>query len=62
MAELMEAIARNSQPATSGADNLKTMALIEAGYLSIQERRSVSINEAIPKTLPDFVRADLIQH
>ena len=46
MADLMRAIATNSQPATNGADNLKTMAIIEAGYLSIQERRSISIVEA----------------
>ncbi len=43
MSELMRAIATDSQPATNGADNLKTMAIIEAGYLSIRERRSVPI-------------------
>jgi predicted dehydrogenase len=45
MAELMQAIATNAEPETSGADNLKTMALIEAGYRSLQERRSVSVAE-----------------
>jgi predicted dehydrogenase len=45
MAELMNAIATNSEPETSGADNLSTMAVIEAGYVSLRERRSVSISE-----------------
>ncbi len=43
MAELMGAIATNSQPATNGVDNLKTMAIIEAGYQSIKERRSIAV-------------------
>jgi predicted dehydrogenase len=43
MAELMQAIATDSQPATNGVDNLKTMAIIEAGYRSIHERRSIPI-------------------
>lgn len=46
MAELMRAIATNSEPATNGRDNLKTMAIIEAGYRSLRERRSVAIMEA----------------
>ena len=45
MAELMEAIAGQSEPETSGSDNLKTMAILEAGYRSIHERRSISIAE-----------------
>jgi hypothetical protein len=45
MAELMNAAATGSDPETSGADNLKTMAIIEAGYLSLRERRSVDIAE-----------------
>jgi predicted dehydrogenase len=45
MADLMNAIATKSQPATNGADNLGTMALIEAGYLSIRERRPVPLSE-----------------
>ncbi len=49
MAELMQAIATKSEPATNGADNLKTMAIIEAGYLSIRERRSISIAEVSQK-------------
>ncbi len=45
MAELMNAVATGSEPETSGADNLKTMAIIEAGYLSLRERRSVDVAE-----------------
>lgn len=45
MADLMDAIARQRQPAVSGADNLGTLAVIEAGYRSIQKRRLVEIAE-----------------
>jgi predicted dehydrogenase len=47
MAELMTAVDSGTQPATSGADNLKTMALVEAGYRSMKERRTVSIAEVL---------------
>jgi predicted dehydrogenase len=43
MADLMNAIAAKTPPATSGYDNLGTMVLIEAGYRSIEERRPVDI-------------------
>lgn len=45
MADLMDAIARGRQPELSGANNLGTMAAIEAGYRSIRERRPVEISE-----------------
>jgi predicted dehydrogenase len=45
MADLMDAIARGRQPDVSGANNLGTMAVIEAGYKSIRERRPVEISE-----------------
>ncbi len=45
MADLMDAIARRQEPHASGADNLGTMAVIEAGYLSVRERRPVEISE-----------------
>ncbi|MBV9759117.1 MAG: Gfo/Idh/MocA family oxidoreductase [Acidobacteriaceae bacterium] len=45
MADLMNAIATRSAPATNGADNLGTMALIEAGYRSIREHRPVQVSE-----------------
>ena len=45
IAELMNAIVTQKEPETSGRDNLKTMALIEAAYQSLRERRSISIAE-----------------
>lgn len=45
MADLMNAIATGTEPTTSGADNVRTMAIIEAGYRSIGERRSVRMSE-----------------
>jgi predicted dehydrogenase len=43
MAVLMNAIASGGVPEVNGADNLGTMAIIEAGYRSISERRPVQI-------------------
>jgi len=45
MADLMEAIGGGHQPETSGADNLGTMAIIEAAYRSVSQRRPVDIAE-----------------
>jgi predicted dehydrogenase len=45
MFELIDAISTGTQPITSGEDNLSTMALIEAGYRSLHEHRSVGISE-----------------
>jgi predicted dehydrogenase len=47
MGELLRALEEGREPENNGADNLKTMALIDAGYLSAQERRSVSPQEII---------------
>jgi predicted dehydrogenase len=47
MAELMTAIETHAEPETSGVDNLKTMAAIEAGYRSIQEHRAVAISDIL---------------
>ena len=47
MADLMNAIASKTQPTVSGADNLGTMAVIEAGYRSIREHRPVQIAEIV---------------
>jgi predicted dehydrogenase len=47
MADLMNAIASGTPPATNGADNLNTMAIVEAGYKSISERRAVEISEIL---------------
>lgn len=45
MEQLQYALQTKQRPFLSGADNLKTMALVEAGYRSIKERRSVSPHE-----------------
>lgn len=45
MADLMDAIARNRAPEASGVDNLGTMAVIEAAYRSVRQRRPVDITE-----------------
>ena len=45
MADLMDAIARQREPGVSGADNLGTLATIEAAYRSIDQRRPVDIAE-----------------
>lgn len=47
MTDLMNAIASGTPPATNGADNLHTMAIVEAGYKSIRERRAVEIAEIL---------------
>ena len=47
MAELLCALEENRQPAISGKDNLKTMALVDACYLSAKQHRAVAINEII---------------
>lgn len=47
MRDLMHAVAEGSEPETNGADNLKTMAVIEAGYRSLRERCSVPIADAV---------------
>lgn len=47
MAALMDAIARGREPEISGRENLATMATVEAGYRSIEERRSVRIDEIL---------------
>jgi len=47
MTDLMNAIVSGVRPATDGADNLNTMAIVEAGYRSIRERRAVPIAEIL---------------
>jgi len=42
MEQLQYALMSGEPPALSGRDNLKTMALVEAGYRSIAERRAVA--------------------
>ena len=45
MEQLQYALASGTPPALSVADNVKTVALIEAGYLSIAEKRTVKMSE-----------------
>ncbi len=47
MAALMDGIARGREPEISGRENLATMATVEAGYRSIEERRSVGVGEIV---------------
>ena len=45
MEQLQHAVATGEAPALSIADNVKTMALVEAGYRSMAGRRTVSLSE-----------------
>jgi predicted dehydrogenase len=45
MEQLQHAVATDTPPALSVADNVKTMALVEAGYRSIAEARTVRLSE-----------------
>jgi predicted dehydrogenase len=45
MAQLLIALENGTEPAISGRDNLKTMALVEAAYLSAEEFRSVNLDD-----------------
>jgi predicted dehydrogenase len=47
MGMLLEALATGAEPAVSGRDNLKTMALLDACYKSIAEHRLVEIEEIL---------------
>lgn len=48
MGQLLAALATGQTPAISGRDNLKTMALVEAAYLSAAEHRAVALSEIHP--------------
>jgi len=45
MGQLLIALENKSEPAIGGRDNLKTMALVEAAYMSAAEHRAVSVEE-----------------
>jgi predicted dehydrogenase len=47
MAQLLIALETNTEPAISGRDNLHTMALVDAGYRSAAEHRSVTLSEVL---------------
>ncbi len=45
MGMLLDALNSGTEPLVGGRDNLKTMALVEAGYRSLDEHRPVRIDE-----------------
>ena len=47
MAQLLVALEKGSEPEISGRDNLKTMALVDACYLSAKEHRAVELREML---------------
>ena len=47
MGQLLVALETGKEPAISGRDNLKTMALVDAAYLSAEQKRAVKISEII---------------
>lgn len=47
MAQLMSAIEEGREPEIGGKDNLKTMALVEACYLSYKEHRAIALEEIL---------------
>src|SRR5207248_9910013 len=64
MAQLLIALETGAEPAIRGRDNLKTMALVEAAYLSAGQFRSVGFDEITRKirpaglTMPDLTAAN----
>ena len=49
MAQLLVALENRTEPEISGADNLKTMALVDACYLSAREHRAVPLAEILDR-------------
>jgi predicted dehydrogenase len=49
MAQLLVALENKAEPEIGGADNLKTMALVEACYLSAKEHRAVELAELLKR-------------
>lgn len=47
MAQLMAAIYHDTEPEIGGEDNLRTMALVDAAYRSVAERRAVDLREIL---------------
>ncbi len=47
MAQLLRAVERDEEPEISGSDNLKTLAAVDACYLSIREERTVYLEELV---------------
>ncbi len=51
MGELMDSITMDREPVIGGRDNLGTMALVEAGYRSIEEHRPIAVSGAVKETI-----------
>ncbi|MCS1412001.1 MAG: 1,5-anhydro-D-fructose reductase [Verrucomicrobia subdivision 3 bacterium] len=49
MAQLLCALESGDEPEISGRDNLKTMALVDAAYKSVDERRIVNLDEIVSR-------------
>jgi predicted dehydrogenase len=47
MGQLLDSVAHDTEPEISGRDNLETMALVEACYRSLEERRLVRVAEIL---------------
>ena len=50
MAQLLVALEEKSEPEISGQDNLKTMALVDACYVSAKEHRAVELREIMKRS------------
>jgi predicted dehydrogenase len=50
MAELLRDLEGTAPATATGADNLLTMALVDAAYLSAREHRAVTVDEIISKS------------
>ena len=55
MGALLEALASGKEPVISGADNLNTMALVDACYRSLDEHRPVRLQEIISPVITEAV-------
>ncbi|MBL9126176.1 MAG: Gfo/Idh/MocA family oxidoreductase [Verrucomicrobiales bacterium] len=57
MAQLLVALETGSEPAIGGRDNLRTMALVEAAYRSVETGRAVAPATLLPSANQDNARA-----
>jgi predicted dehydrogenase len=58
MAQLLIGLEDGSEPAISGRDNLKTMALVEAAYLSAAQFRSIDLDTIERAVAPAQIRSE----
>lgn len=50
MSQLLIAIENGTEPPISGRDNLKTLALVDAGYQSAKEHRAIDLKSGVQRT------------